>query len=153
MHPSLSTAMTMFLNSTTRPPTGNLSVLDLGFFETVRASLRQLELLWQPSNFFDWIWTSLRRLGYLRQDWDFLWRLGLLWGASEFFETQTYYGTSELNTFTENVVIILLKSSFTMLITGKKELCGVFGWNIAQESKIVTKMKNRRKNINLFLFK
>ena len=62
---------------------------------------------------------------------------------------------SELNTFLENVVIFfapIIIYHNIMLITGNKKLCGVFGWNIAQEwgRKWALKRKNSRKNILVF---
>ena len=62
-------------------------------------------------------------------------------------------GSSELNTFPENVVIFFAQIIiYHMLITGNKKLCGVFGWNIALEwgRKWALKRKNSRKNILVF---
>ena len=62
-------------------------------------------------------------------------------------------GSSDLNTFPENVVIFFAQIIiYHMLITGNKKLCGVFGWNIALEwgRKWALKRKNSRKTSLFF---
>ena len=62
-------------------------------------------------------------------------------------------GSSELNTFPENVVIFFAQIIiYHMLMTGNKKLCGVFGWNIALEwgRKWALKRKNGRKTFLFF---